>query len=103
MGRYRSNNTDSVEQEIHKNISQAERYLKRALSSLHSVRGNSSIRKARYHQMENLLQTTLSALSRPPKMVASYDTSDPDLNPSVREEQRKKRAEERKARKERGK
>ena len=92
MGRYRARNTDPIEREVHRNISEAERYLKRALSALRSV-DNSKVRTSRYNEMERLLRTTLSQLSSPPKMVASYDTLDPDLNPSVREQRRKEREE----------
>ena len=98
MGRYRAKNTDIVEQEVHKSIAEAERYLKRALNALSSLRGNPSIRKARYNELERTLQESVRVLSRPPRLSHSYDTNDPDLNPKVAVEQRRKRLQERKER-----
>jgi len=93
MGRYRARNTDPVERDVHKNIAEAERYLKRALSALSSVRGNPSIRKARYNQLEQMLQESVKVLSSPPRLTHAHDKNDPDLNDKVAEEQRKKRME----------
>ena len=95
MGRYRARNTDIAEQEVHKNIAEAERYLKRALNALSSIRGNPSIRKARYSELERTLQESIRVLSRPPRLSHTYDKSDPDLHPKVAEEQRRKREEKR--------
>lgn len=95
MGRYRAKNTDIVERDVQKNIAEAERYLKRALNVLTSLRGNPSIRKARYNELERTLQESIRVLSRPPRLAHSYDRNDPDLNPKVAEQQRKKRSEER--------
>lgn len=90
MGRYRARNTDPTEREVQKNIAEAERYLKRALNALSSLRGNPSIRKARYNQMERTLQESIRVLSAPPRLSHSYDRDDPDLNPKVAEERRKR-------------
>ena len=86
MGRYRAKNTDPIEREVQKNIAEAERYLKRALNALSSLRGNSSIRKARYNQLEQTLQESIRVLSSPPRLTHSYDRNDPDLNPKVARE-----------------
>ena len=86
MGRYRARNTDIVERDVQKNIAEAERYLKRALNALSSLRGNSSIRKARYNQMEKTLQESIRVLSSPPRLTHSHDRNDPDLNPKVARE-----------------
>ena len=90
MGRYRARNTDEAEQDIHKNIAEAERYLKRALDALSSIRRDPSIRKARYSEMERTLQESIRVLSRPPRLIHTYEKNDPDLKPK-KERQRKKK------------
>jgi hypothetical protein len=93
MGRYRARNSDPIERDVQKNIAEAERYLKRALSALSSVRGNPSIRKARYNQLEQTLKESIRVLSSTPRLTHAHDKNDPDLNPQIAEEQRKKRLE----------
>ena len=86
----------SLSKRKHKSIAEAERYLKRALNALTSLRGNPSIQKARYNEWNE--HSVIWVLSRPPRLAHSYDRNDPDLNPKVAEEQRKKRLQERKER-----